>query len=719
MRKRSVARAIALTSGFLWRPDFALVQAWLFDQLRLQAAQWILWLPVFLALGIGFYFSLKTEPPFILGLFALFLFSSIAALLFSFRYLSLFFNVIYKLSIVSILISIGFLFSQIQTYSLQTIMLEDQYAPVQLEGVIESVEVLPGGEGRRVVIKNPVVEDLAPEKTPQKIRLTLRNDADLKRGQKISGLAGLNPPSPPVMPGAFDFQRYMFFQGIGAVGFFYGPPAVKTEAKPLFYNLAEYRQNLITHIETHIDYPVAGIVITLMTGQKKALAEEDLQAMRDSGLAHLLAISGLHVGMIAGFVFFSLRFLLVMVPGVGVHAPVKKYAAVMACFAALAYTLMVGAPVPTQRALIMTSLFFLAIILDRNPLSLRFVALAALAVLVISPSSLTSVSFQMSFAAVVALICFYEWARPWIRALYFRAGIPQKIALYFLGVCLTTIIAGFATAPFALYHFQHYANYGVLANLLAVPIVTFFVMPLVVLSFLLYPLDLSFLSLKAVAAGADIVLEVAHWTAGLENAVLTTSFWPFAGFLWLVIGLLLLCLIKGVLRIFCLVPLCAALFLIFSHQTPDVQIAESGDLMGVLREDKNFILSSRVSERFVGENWIRLYGLEGQDIERWPQEGRDPAGNMVCGESGCRLVKNGVKISFLRKPQIIQEECLWAHLILSPDPVFYKNCGSRIIIDKFFLHWNGATSVLAESPHQIEVHTDKESRGGRPWSPYQ
>ena len=184
-----------------------------------------------------------------------------------------------------------------------------------------------------------------------------------------------------------------------------------------------------------------------------------------------MAISGLHIGLIGGIVFFAIRLVLAGFERLTLRHPIKKWAAAIALIAALGYVALSGATVPTQRAFLMLSLVMVAIMLDRLPISMRLVAWAAAAVLISAPENLLSVSFQMSFAAVVALVAVYETGVA--GAARWRSKGPPRPVIYLCGVVITTLVAGLATAPFAIYHFNRMALFGVMANLIAIPLTGF------------------------------------------------------------------------------------------------------------------------------------------------------------------------------------------------------------------------------------------------------
>ena len=227
-----------------------------------------------------------------------------------------------------------------------------------------------------------------------------------------------------------------------------------------------------------------------MTGDRGAINDDVWQALRDSGLAHLLAISGLHVGLVAGILFFTLRGGLAMIEPLALRHPIKKWAAAAVMVGALGYVVLTGGTVPTQRAFVMLGLVLLAVMLDRRPFSMRLVAWAAVIVLVTAPEAMLGPSFQMSFAAVVALIATYEIAKEPMRRWRRGAGPGRRAMVYLAAVALTTLVAGLATSPFALYHFNRVAAYGLAANLFAVPITSLWIMPWTMVGYALMPLGL-------------------------------------------------------------------------------------------------------------------------------------------------------------------------------------------------------------------------------------
>ncbi len=701
-------------------PGFgALIAAWLLEQAALQKDRLFLWLPVFLAFGIGFYFALPSEPPVVLGIFAVAVPFCLAFLLAPQREASRV-NYAAWLGVCALLLmACGFLAAQCRTAMVDAPMIVKQTRPLDVEGTIAAIEDLGETEGSRILLSHLKIEKLFPKDTPHYVRLKLRKSENIAVGQRVKVLAVLNPPSPPSIPDGFDFQRYAYFKQIGAVGFIFNAPEILQNAPPHGFDAMTegLRDTIARRVEAAVPYPQAGVIMALMVGKRAAIDEDNLEAIRDSGLAHMLAISGLHVGLFSAVFFFFSRFIMAAIPGFALRHPIKKYAAVIGMVAAFAYMLLAGSTIPAQRAMMMSGVVFLAIIFDRSAISLRLVALAAFAVLLLAPDSLMSASFQMSFAAVSALIVFYDVLRPYWSRWHTGASWPRRAALYFLGVCFTTVIASMATAPFALFHFQKLAAYSLLSNFIAVPLLAFVIMPMAVASLLLMPLGLERFPLSLMSTGVEGMLDIAHWTAALEGSVLHVSQWPAAGLLWIVAGALVIMLVRGKLKALAVLPLSLGVIAIAAAHTPDILVSASHDLVGYSAGRGQWAVSTRRREKFIRENWESLYGMEEGAAEGWPAEGQKASG-LICGRLGCHVQRGGYKIAFSRSPLSLAEDCNWADILVADDPVDKRNCAAGTVIDKFDTWKYGAHGVwlAADGDKAVTVKRVQLLRGHRPWT---
>ena len=673
------------------------------DALAAQRPQAFLWCPVFMGIGIITYFNLDTEPSFTLSLAAALL--PLIFLLFAWgqdrlRYVAIFL----------LCLGLGFCMAKMRTADVYTPILKKKLGPVDVSGTIHMVEHLSEEGGVRVVLKDVSIEDLPPENTPKKVRVKFRSEVDLHVGQRIDILAGLNPPSAPVIPGGFDFQRYMFFQSIGAVGFSYGAPkhVEDTAASGFHIWLQDLRSSIVTQLSEK-EGKAGAVAGALMVGHKAGIAEEDRDAMRHAGLAHMLAISGLHIGLFFGAVFFTVRLFLAAFPTLTLKYPIKKYAAVLAMMGAVFYMSIAGATIPTQRAVLMTGAVFLAILMDRTPISMRLVAFAAMVILLIAPESVMSASFQMSFSAVASLVWFYSAIRPWWSQMHRKAGFWRRAWLYVLGVSLTTIIATIATAPFSLFHFQQLAVYSLLSNILAMPLLGFVVMPFAVLYFALLPLGFEAITLPIIGWGIEAILDIAHFTADLKYAVWHCALWPGSLLAVLCASFIMFLLVKGRLKVIAVLPFIIFMIGIFNIKQADTLVSSTADLIAVADQNGSLSVSNLQKERFVREQWMQSYGLEGKKPSKWPKEGQ--AGDLTCGEAGCRLQRAEHKISILRSPTDFEEECGWADVLISSDPL--PKCDQADVIDRFTVYRHGAHAIYLGD--DIEIKATEDARGKRPW----
>ncbi len=688
---------------------FSLSFGWFLDQLYVQKDHIFLWIPVFFGLGIGGYFLLPFEPPIALALLVWGLALSIHVLIGGpCRFVSL----------AVFLVASGFLASCLRTSSVYTPILDKKINIVDVVGQVVSIEPMEDGSGSRIILSDLGIEKLSSEDTPRKIRLRLRADDGVQVGQRIKVLASLTPPSAPLVPGGFDFRRYLYFQGIGAVGFIFRAPEILVSAPPRFMVIEAMRGFIASRIQYALEPQHASVALALIVGQKNALSDVDRQALRDAGLAHMLAISGLHVGLVSGALFFFLRFGLAAIPFIALRYPIKKIAAVFAFAGAVFYMLLAGGTVPTQRAVLMIGIVFLAILTDRSPISLRLVAFSALIVLIFKPESLLSASFHMSFAAVTCLVYFYDLTRNFWSQQYSKIDWFRKIMLYFLAVCITTVIASFATAPFALYHFGQVSFIGSLANLVAVPLFAFLIMPFALLSTVVTPIGLEYWPLQVVGGGIDLMLEVAFWAADLPWAIYRSSAWGAGACVRLVAAGRWIVLWKGWGRVLAVFPLCLSIILAGQQVLPNLLVSPSHKLFAVKHDDALYV-SSRKSDKFVLERWEDYYGLEEGAAMPLPYKGGEKAQAIIykCGEDGCRFEMHGEKISYVRTGYAQLSECQWADILVSVHPVDKRNCSARVVVDKFDT-WRHGGHAIWLSGLNVRVETVAEHTSKRPWSAY-
>lgn len=682
-----------------------------------ERARWALWVPVAFGVGIAVYFALPDEPPWWLGVVMAIAVGAVAA--FGYRGFAAGRGTWWFMAGLGlVLIAAGFAVAQIRAVAVAAPVLAERIGPTTLTGQVVEVEAFP--EATRVTLEKPRIARVPAHRTPERVRVRLsRHTPVLAPGDWITVRAVLLPPPAPAAPGAFDFQRQAFFRGIGAVGFAVGTPDVTPAATAdvaASFNLAlqRLRQRITETVMEALGGGATGAVTAaLLTGDRSAIPKDVIDAMRDAGLAHLLAISGINIGLAAGVLFVGLRGVLALIPPLALRYPIKKWAAVAAIPGAFAYALIAGASVPTQRSFLMLGFVMLAVLVDRRGISMRLVAWAAIIVLTLQPESLLGPSFQMSFAAVVALIAGWEaWSE---RRLDDTPPFWQRgVTRYLVGVVATTMIAGAATAPFALYHFNRYAMYGLVANMIAVPATALWIMPWAVVAFLLMPFGLEGLGLVPMGWGVALVNEVAKVIAAWPGSVALLPAMPTWGLALVTFGGLWLCLWRRRWRLAGLGAVAAGMLSIALVRPPDM-LVDAGGLVAVRTGDGTLAVSSVRAGRFTREMWLRQAGLEADAAEAWPRAGASADRRLSCDALGCLYRAHGHTIAVVRDRAALIEDCWAARLVVSTAILGRQACtGSARVIDGRDLRRHGAHALWL-APENVRIESVNDSRGRRPW----
>jgi competence protein ComEC len=720
-----------------------------------QRPNWPGWAAVALGAGIALYFGLPTEPLPWVGPAAILVAAALAILLRN-RPLGL-------ITVAALLIgSIGFSVACWRADWVAAPQLSRSLYRAEVTGRVVEVELYPGS--LRVTLDDLAItttKEGALDKAilPARVRIKLaKATEEIQIGDWIKVTADLQPPAPPAMPGAFDFRRQAYFERLGGVGFSLRP-AVKIEAgdahiSPMAALLDWFdalRLSIGRRIQAELPGSTGAMGMALIVGNQTALRADDVQAMRDSGLAHLTSISGLHIGLAAGIFFFGVRALLALLPSVAPRFDTKKWAAVLALCGAFFYAGLAGMPVPTQRALVMTGVFFCAILLDRSPISMRVIAFAAIVVLLLSPEALIGASFQMSFAAVLGLVRIFDGGRRQFSALrrvgrdapdlFGRIfGWGERCAVWLGTLMLTSLIASVMTAPYAAYHFNRLTLYGIAANMLAVPLTGFWVMPLAVLALLAMPFGLEHWPLVFMGWGCDLIITTAHWVADWQGAVFLIPAMPLSGLLIASLGLIWLCLVIGrwkwlgaaFLMFGCLSPM--------TQRPPDVlafAAGQSSRLIAILGPDGAYHFSSTRAAKIAAETWLRRNAQEMRlpfpapppvevalethqrriDAMRLPKQATAPEAPIdgTCTADWCRFDTRMGYVAVALTEAGVAPACLTARLVVSLEPVETPCRSADRVIDFFDLWRHGTHAISINTDGSFEV-TRAFDTGDRPWT---
>jgi len=677
---------------------------WLLEQLLEERERWFLWLPVAVGCGVAVYFSLPVEPPPWLGPV---LMLPVAVLLG--REWQRGGTALPPLIAIAAVVS-GLAAAQLRTATVAAPVLERRGAYV-VEGEVALVE--DRVRGQRLTIAAPRIEDVPPDATPAYLRFSIREaDPDVRPGDRVRARAMLMPPSPPAAPGDFDFARHAFFEQLGAVGYAFGgiEHLGRAPGRDWRRGLAGLRQQVAARIGAVVPGAAGAVATALLTGLRAGIPEYVWHDMQKAGIAHLLAISGLHLGLVAGTLFFAVRIAIALAPPLALRVPGKKVAALAALVGALVYLLLTGGTVPTQRAFVMTALVLVAVMVDRNPFSMRLVAWAALFVLLLQPESLLGASFQMSFAAVVGLIAVYEGGLG--RRPEGAAGLDWTLLLYVAGVALTTVVASVATAPFAIYHFDRMPAYGIVANLLAVPLTAFWIMPLGLLGLIVLPLGLEAPWFALMGQGIGVVLAVAATVADLPGAALRVAKPPETALVAVILGGLWLCLWRRPWRRLGLIGPVVAVIVASAHDPPDILIERRGDLMAVRRADGHLALSPWDKDDWVTGGWLRRAGQSAP--APWPVPGSAGGDDLRCDALGCVVSREGQRVAIARRPEALLEDCEHADLVISWPRIEHCPGGTPLIGPDAL--WRSGGLALWLDDDEIERLSVRAHRGERPWA---
>ena len=646
-----------------------------------EQGRFFLLLPVAMGAAILAYFALPAEPPLWLGI--AFLALSAAALGLGWRHPYWRFAAILALAA-----SLGFARAQWRTASEPPLLIIPS-GPVTLSGTISRIEHLPGAS--RITLTRPRID--AGPVLPRAIRIKLRGDETLplRAGEGIRTYALLFGPGRPAWPGGWDMGRDYYFSGLAATGFALSHLSVTRTAPENLVSAAlqNLRNTIATTILSILPPDTGGIAVTLLTGDEQSVPPQIRQKFIAAGLAHILAVAGLHVGIVMGLVFAVARWLLTRGESLALHLPVKSLAAILALLGGAGYAVLTGAHLPIIRALTMATLATLGVAMGRRAFSLRGLALAALALLLASPELILSASFQMSFSAVAALITGYAAVRSAslrMPATHTRLGGAMR---HVAGLAYTSLLAGGASMPFAAYQFQQIQPYWIPANLIAVPLTGLWILPLGLAALALMPLHLAALALIPMGWGIKLIILLTTRIAAWPDAMLRIPPMPVTAILLIAAGLAWLCVWRSTARLAGVLPMALGLAVALAARPPDVLISANAKLIALRGTGKVFIIRQPHASHFVLEQWQSVWG-------------RARLVQAQCSGQSCLVGRAWYTTS---------RACLPARLIVAP--IVMPACPA-LTIDRLATYRNGAIAAWI-SPHHVRLETDRAVQGRRPW----
>jgi competence protein ComEC len=718
-RARARARALAAELGAARRragtlfPDAA-AHAERFGEalkrltaLEVAAGRLVPWLPIGFGIGVILYFTADQEP-------ALWVACTAGTVGIAFAIVARHRAIALMIALAFASIASGFAVATIKTAWIDHPILHFP-ATADVKGFVETREEREKTD--RIVVRVMSIDGYRLSETPDRVRVAVRKGTAPAVGQFISFKARLLPPLGPLRPGGYDFARDMFFHGIGASGYVYGRIKVETSptAPDLWLRYRAWIDGVREAIDDRIRSALSGdrgsIASALITGKRDAISAPVNDAMYVSSLAHVLSISGYHMAVVAGVVFFVLRASLALSPGLATRRPIKKWAALAALVAATFYLLLSGAEVATQRSYIMVAIVLIGVMFDRPALTFRTLAVAAFAVLLFAPQAIIHPSFQMSFAATLALVAAYQYALPWRADA--DSSLKERAALWgareVIGLMLASLVAGLATTPYAAFHFHRLAPYGVIANLLAMPVVSAWVMPMGILGVLALPFGFDAPFWRLMGDGIDWMIGVAQWVANLPGAVGRIAAFDAGPLLLASLGLVLICLLRTRLRWSGFALGVAAGLWAWSGLQPDIYIADDGQTAAVRGSNGRLSVLHRGRDTFAVREWLTA------DADSRTADDKTLADGVRCDELGCvGQLRDGKRVALSLDIDSLRDDCAGALVVISARDAPVEKCGA-LLFDRSVLRDRGAISLRIEGRH-IEIGEARSAAYQRPWT---
>ena len=675
-----------------------------------QEGRLLLWFPVALAVGAGLYFALPGEPR-----------AALAAALAALGLCCLWLGRRAPVLLLAGAVALGFSLAKFRADTAATPLLAATTGEVAVAGRVIAVDRATAS--RLVLILAPQsIEGVDSGKLPRRIRLSLPEKwGGQEPGAVIAFKARLAPLPAPVMPGGFDHGRKLWFESIGATGRITSAPA-RTGASPgpgdwLDNRLSGLRALMGARIHAVLDEPYASFAEALITGERSTIPPEINRSLLVSGLFHILSISGLHMWLVAGGVFWAVRAALALVPALALAWPIKKWAAGAAVVTGLFYLFLADSGVATERSFVMVAVVFFAIMVDRPALSTRNLAIAALIVLLREPEAAVDASFQMSFLAVLGLVAFHEaWSRraasrrrddtpPRHWALRLAAWGMTAAALSLV----TSLVAGAGSSLPAAYHFGRLSPYGVLANGLAIPVVGLAVMPAALCAVLLMPLGLEWLPLHVMAEGLSLVILISDWIAALPGADAIMARPSATAMVLTAAGFVCFTLLAGPARWVGLPVLAIGGVLALQPAAmPDLLIARAGENVALRTPDGLLVPAHSRRARFSVEKWLAANGEEESPSEAARRPGWD------CRENRCRAVVRGRPVLYVSRSEGQPIDCSGVAILIADFPLRGACRGVPVRIDRFDL-WRHGAHALHLGEADVTVRTARQEQGLRPW----
>ena len=689
---------------------------------EIEARRLFLWVPVAAGAGVVLYFVADREPS--LWLTGLLTTAAALSAWIARRYFAVFALCVAIAAVFSGMFSAGWRTARVAAPVLDRIRI------ATLTGYIEQVDLRR--EGARLVMRIDKAEGLASETTPYRVRLTTRREPGLEAGSFVSLKARLLPPAHAAIPGGYDFARDAYYMRIGAVGSVLGkmqavaPPDHPGMLASVHMAIDRARNALARRVAASVEGDAGAIAVAMVTGKRDFLSDDAKDLVREAGIFHIITISGVQMTLVAGILFYTARLLLTLLPGFALRHPIKKWAAGFAILGAIAYDIMTGSRVGTERALFMTMIMLGAIIAGRPAITMRNLALAALAAIALEPEAIMGASFQLSFAAVAALVAVYEtriatrmkeiaanaggpnWRPQRSSLLFDPVGMLFRLGHWAREAGIATLCATGATASYMAYDFHELSPYVLIGNPLTLALIEFFAVPGALIGAVLFPLGLDGPVWAYVGLGIRLVLEVARWIAAAPGATLHLK--DFAPWSIVFLSMAVLCMViwrSWLMRVTAIPFAVLGIVGAVSGERFDIVIPPGAESAAVRAPDGRLALIGKKPNSFSAEQWLRA-----------DADGRKPRAALggVCDRLACIApLPDGRILSLIHDRQAFAEDCKRAAIIVTSEYV-PAYCEPRLIISRRNLAVSGAIAITLDGD-RIALRTARSPTEDRPWSP--
>lgn len=675
------------------------------DQRRL-----FLWLPAFFGAGILLYFAADREPSLWAALATTAILAGIAIWAMRREHLRLF-----RLCVCAAMVFAGLALATFQTW-LATAPVVTRTIVGKAVAYIETVDDHRGGG--RMLLRLVSIEGLAPDATPVRVRVTTRARPEFPAGTTIQATLRLLPPPQASEPGGYDFARDAWFAQIGGIGSVAGRMERAPDATGIAWTarinavIDRARNNLTERIVGVVGGGVGAVTAALVTGKRGLIPEDMNEALRGAGIYHVVSISGLHMVLAAGLFMWSVRALLAMFPTIALQYPIKKWAAVCAIFGAIAYDIFAGSEVATERSLVMTLVLLGAVLFDRPALSMRNLAIAAFIVLIRDPQTLVGPSFQMSFAAVAAMIAAFERApsRDFTRQVP-ADGLVDRARLVLFAMLVTTLVASLATDPFATFHFHRINPYGLIGNSLVLPVVEFIIMPMSVLGVAAGAFGLDAPAWWIAGQGVGLMMQVSHWVADLPGSTRYIPAFGGGAVLLMALAILWITIWQTWIRWAGLVFALAGVGLCLLYPKSDVLVDARGEVVAYRGATGQLEVMNAKANLFGVSQWLTA-DADGRSP-------RDPSlgGATRCDRSGCvGETADGRIVALVFDRAALAEDCGRSDILVTRLWVGDSCRGPDLVIDGRFLDAYGATELRFGPEGEIQRRSHRSAAYDRPWA---